>query len=359
MDWQKNNAEHKVSSISYFPQLQSGKRKLYLIGLFGGIPSMVWVWLRLGAGDPFIHYAYPFLMGNAALWAVGLLWKRIPLHWIEYWMQTFIAVFFFAKYVYFLFLHPDLQAGWREIEAVFWVISMIYIIGYILADHHFALRLSIVYSALTLMLGFLRFWSQDTSLLLELVRLETRVLAISFLTFFLAKIKDDLANSQRERDVMEELANTDYLTRLPNRRSFAGILARRMKFKKPFALLLIDIDHFKQINDTYGHESGDVVLSRVGHAIRAHQRPGDSVARWGGEEFVVLMEEAEREHALLAAERLRIVIESLCPQDIPVTVSIGGTLRLADDTLESLFQRADSLLYAAKAQGRNCVVWSE
>ncbi|MEZ0396633.1 MAG: GGDEF domain-containing protein [Anaerolineales bacterium] len=332
---------------------------MYLIALLAGIPAIVWVWLLKGATDPFIRYAYPFLMGAAALWLVGLRWKRVPLSWTEYCMQTSVALFFFAKYVYFLFFHPDIRAAWQEVEAVFWVISMIYIIGYILADHHFALRLSIAYSVLTTALGFLRLWNQDTALLLELVRLETRVVAISFLAFILAKVKDALASSQRERNVMEELANTDYLTRLPNRRSLTNSLTQRLKFKKPFALLLIDIDHFKRINDEHGHEIGDLVLSKIGHAIRAHQRPGDSVARWGGEEFVVLMEETEKERALLAAERLRLVIESLCPEDILVTISIGGTLRLAEDTLESLFQRADASLYAAKSHGRNGVVWSD
>lgn len=349
----------KASNPLAIPSFEERKRRFYLIALLIGIPSIFLVWLLQGEKSAFTHYGYPFLIILCLLWLGGLLWKRIPLSWIENFAETSIAVFFFLKYVYFLYFSSSLAAEWQEVEAIFWVTSMIYIIGYILANHHFALKLSVAHSLLTMALGMIRLWGQDTFLLLELVRLQTRVLAISFLTFILAKVKDDLAASQQEKDRIAEIARTDELTRLPNRRSFTELLEMRLQRQEGFALLLIDIDHFKRINDKHGHKSGDEVLARVGHALRLHQRPGDTVARWGGEEFVILLEESDRQNALCIAERLRAVIEALKPGDIFVTVSIGGTLYIRGDTVESIFQRADAMLYQAKAHGRNCVVWSQ
>lgn len=351
---QKRKENNSLAS----PIFERRKRQFFLLALLVGIPSISFVWTFQAGENEFIRYGYLLLILVAILGLIGLLWKRIPITWVEYLIQTSIVLFFSAKYLYFLYFSPNLAAEWQEIEATFWVISMMYIIGYLIADHHFALKLSIAYSLLTTLLGVVRLW-QDSFLLVELVRLQTRVMVISLLTFILAKVKDDLAISQREKAAMEEMAHTDELTRLPNRRSFTEMLEKRLQHPRIFALLLIDIDHFKRINDEYGHQNGDMVLARVGHALRLRQRPGDAVARWGGEEFVLLLEESDAQNARQVAERLRKAIEVLNPSNIPITISIGGTLCARGDTVESIFQRADRMLYLAKANGRNCVAWSE
>ncbi len=164
---------------------------------------------------------------------------------------------------------------------------------------------------------------------------------------------------------LEHLSLHDGLTGLLNRRAIEAMLARETqrleRFNQPFSILLIDIDHFKHVNDQLGHPAGDQVLMEVARRLQAEAREVDHVARYGGEEFCVLLPHTEHEGALQAAERLR---ESVCERpiawgtvNVPVTISMG--LVCADnpqETLQSLLRRADAALYQAKEGGRNMVV---
>jgi diguanylate cyclase (GGDEF)-like protein len=124
-----------------------------------------------------------------------------------------------------------------------------------------------------------------------------------------------------------------------------------------FSLLLLDVDHFKALNDKYGHPAGDVVLAAIGHTLRSAVRREDAVARYGGEEFAILLPNTTLEQAALVAEKVRESIGSFIVnhggKSISTTISGGLTAIHAGDTAESLVQRADAALYAAKASGRN------
>lgn len=159
----------------------------------------------------------------------------------------------------------------------------------------------------------------------------------------------------------QELANTDALTGLANRRyamveiDRAIMLAR--KHDTPVALIVFDLDHFKGVNDTYGHVAGDRVLAKVARLAQLLVPDGDLVARFGGEEFVVLLHKADRRTACEFAEQLRWTIESGSAVDDvpPVTASIGYAIFEPADTSLTLFARADAALYEAKSAGRNQV----
>ena len=157
-------------------------------------------------------------------------------------------------------------------------------------------------------------------------------------------------------------AQTDALTGLANRRLamevIDGALRDRSPNDAPLALVVFDIDHFKQVNDIHGHPAGDEVLRKVGAIARRHVRDGDLVARIGGEEFVWLLRQAEPRLVRLAAERLRRAIEaeSGCGPVPPVTVSMGLAYAQPGDVLDAFFARADAALYVAKHQGRNCLM---
>ena len=167
------------------------------------------------------------------------------------------------------------------------------------------------------------------------------------------------------REDAELLARTDELTGLSNRRHFAALLrrhlARAAHESGPVALLLIDIDHFKQINDAHGHFAGDVLLTQFAQRLAAAMRPGDVVARWGGEEFVALLRDSCDENVLLArADQIRVQLASqpfeVGDQSVEIRASIGavlsgGTVRTAADLLSA----ADQAMYAAKRGGRNRV----
>ena len=154
---------------------------------------------------------------------------------------------------------------------------------------------------------------------------------------------------------VRRLAGSDALTGLPNRRHFEESLerelARAVRTDQPVNLLMLDIDHFKQVNDTYGHQTGDAVLRAVGRRLSETVRVGDVVARYGGEEFAIVMPNAETEDAVDLANRVLRAVEQI---DIPVTASIGIAtyVRHAADGSE-LVEAADRALYQSKRAGRN------
>ncbi|HEX8616369.1 MAG TPA: GGDEF domain-containing protein [Thermoanaerobaculia bacterium] len=162
---------------------------------------------------------------------------------------------------------------------------------------------------------------------------------------------------------MRDMAMTDELTRLPNRRHLLAAageeLQRAEERGEPFSMLALDIDHFKRINDAYGHAAGDAVLQRVAHACRTALRPGDRIGRTGGEEFTVLLPSTTQDAAVTVAERLRAAVEALDCSDIDpavhITISIGVAELQRAESVVRLTARADAVLYRAKEQGRNRV----
>jgi len=160
------------------------------------------------------------------------------------------------------------------------------------------------------------------------------------------------------------LMTVDGLTQVHNKRFFGEALekefARSVRYRHPFTVVVFDIDHFKKVNDTYGHLAGDEVLRRIGHLVQAKVRTNDTVARIGGEEFAVLLPEVAREGGITLAEKLRAMIAdevfSHSGTTIPVTVSLGvASWHEGITDAESLLKAADAKLYEAKRSGRNRV----
>ncbi len=160
---------------------------------------------------------------------------------------------------------------------------------------------------------------------------------------------------------IEALATTDVLTDLPNRRGFnilAGqALQEAKRSQSPLHALLIDLDHFKQLNDTYGHLAGDEVLRAFARQLRSNLRKADIVCRWGGEEFILLLKDTDSSTAQQLAEKIRAQTEHnhypFAGVNLHISTSMGLTELRADDSLDSLLGRADKALYRAKASGRN------
>lgn len=179
-----------------------------------------------------------------------------------------------------------------------------------------------------------------------------------------AAIERDLTATKRLQQELTLMANTDPLTGLLNRRRFmdcAGAeFSRAQRYQRELSMVMLDIDHFKNINDTRGHLVGDQVIKAMARNMQTLLRTSDWPARWGGEEFAILMPETALDGATILAERLRAELATLvvATADGPLqfTVSAGVASRTEDDHhFMAVMERADAALYAAKHAGRNCV----
>jgi diguanylate cyclase (GGDEF)-like protein len=192
----------------------------------------------------------------------------------------------------------------------------------------------------------------------------TVVLALLLYQLLPEAVREWAKSQQRTRD-LEKLAAIDPLTGISNRRQFESLaraeLGRSQRYMRPLSLLMIDIDHFKQVNDRFGHEAGDRVLKFLANVLISAKRASDVVGRIGGEEFAILLPETSKEAALVIAERLRQLAQTCAPaiagEKLDVTISIGvAAASIRTSGMETLCRQADQALYEAKRSGRNRVV---
>ena len=164
----------------------------------------------------------------------------------------------------------------------------------------------------------------------------------------------------RQAQALQSQADRDTLTGLLNRRGFASqaetIRQQSLRFGQPFAILLLDVDNFKQVNDQWGHATGDRLLRQVAGLLSLCTRKADLLGRWGGEEFIVLLPHTSLDHARTAAEKMRALVSAQAFEHGAVTISLGVALHAGADTLEATINRADHAMYRAKEAGKNQVV---
>ena len=162
---------------------------------------------------------------------------------------------------------------------------------------------------------------------------------------------------------MAQLAMTDPLTRLANRRRMRDLLdGERVRFQRkhaPFAVVIADVDDFKRINDERGHDCGDLVLVTIAQVLKEALRAQDSVGRWGGEEFLILLPDTDLDGAAVVAEKLRAAVEKASlafdGQSLKVTMTFGIATHAGTASVDDCVRRADEALYAGKSLGKNCV----
>ena len=179
-----------------------------------------------------------------------------------------------------------------------------------------------------------------------------------------AKLQQQREALAQALEVNRELATRDELTGLLNRRAMLDLMAlehrRSLRSGRPMLLAQLDIDHFKPINDQHGHATGDRALQAFAGTVRASVRDTDVLARWGGEEFVLMLTDTSADHARKLLERIRQAVQALeiahSAGSLQLTVSIGLAQHLPGETVEHTLERADQALYRAKALGRNRVV---
>jgi diguanylate cyclase (GGDEF)-like protein len=234
-------------------------------------------------------------------------------------------------------LRPETVELWGRVQVVSIMMLFSMIIMFLLQKHN-RIRLRL----------------QKYRLELEnIVELRTRELCIKN-----SMLEDEIQQRQKAEEELVELANIDALTSIANRRKFDEVLQYEMgrdkRYHNKLSLIFCDLDHFKHVNDTHGHKIGDEILKEFTQLISANIRNTDIFARWGGEEFVLLLPDTNIETATLTAEKLLIEIERHAfPYIGCMTASFGVTELVEDDTETSFIKRADDALYMAKDRGRN------
>ncbi|MGN0667036.1 MAG: GGDEF domain-containing protein [Huintestinicola sp.] len=185
-------------------------------------------------------------------------------------------------------------------------------------------------------------------------------LQIAFSIMFTVEIRTSHSVLSERNAELNQMANIDALTGLLNRRSMAVCLEKAVNGGKPFSVIMCDIDDFKHVNDTYGHDCGDLVLKSIADVIKGGLRDFDCVCRWGGEEILILTGNTELPGAANVAERIRDRVESMAieheGQIISVTMTLGVAEYAADVPIDEIIAIADERLYKGKKSGKNCVV---
>jgi len=176
---------------------------------------------------------------------------------------------------------------------------------------------------------------------------------------FYVSVGNDITELVKKSNEYKELAHRDSLTQIANRLEFDTVIGRKLAFENSsrnlFSIIMFDIDDFKCVNDNYGHDKGDIVLKELSNITKKELRHNDLFARWGGEEFVILIDD-NLQNTQKIAEKVRIAVEKkFVVESRRVTISLGVTELHKDDTYDTLFKRVDNALYKSKQSGKNRV----
>ena len=342
-------------------------RRVVLLMFGAGVLSVLAIWhmeVADGTIDPFNRFGYPtmvliFSASFAALWR----YPRTLIHvrWIGFLCITLVLMVDLWGQMH---VAAPLLGNYNALTLLNWL-PLCYAIAFFMLGTRQALcaaaAILTFFAACALMRGgaHTAYAAQDRSLMVNTL-ISHAVLVVCLTGMLWLKYVVAVQGEQASR--LNLLAATDPLTGLANRRLTLQLLdqlALDCRLDVAPVVMLCDLDHFKHINDGWGHAMGDQVLVAVANALRASTRDADTVARWGGEEFLIVLPVTRDLDATELAERLRARVEGLqvadrhqCP--VPVTLSIGIAPLAAGETGSSWLKRADEALYRAKSDGRNC-----
>ncbi|WP_353512873.1 GGDEF domain-containing protein [Thermus sp. LT1-2-5] len=301
--------------------------------------------------DPVDRVFLPLLALGFALLTAALWLRPRSASWVLPSAHALVASYLLATLAYQLLFRPN-PMGLSP--AAFWV-PFVYFSGFLFFHTRQAVRLALLYLLTLFLLSLLgafrgHYHPEHVNALAQFFGAN---LAYVGLLYMLVRIKEGYLEAQLD-------AYTDFLTGLRNRRYLELVLERELfrvqRYGRPLSLITLDLDGFKGVNDTFGHEAGDRVLKALAECLERHIRQSDRAVRLGGEEFAVLLPETELPQALALAERLRQAVALLKVPPVPqLSASFGVAQAAPTDSPLSLLKRADEALYRAKRKGKNRV----
>ena len=352
--------------------VRSGHGSQRLIWLIAGIGCVLGA-ILLYAGRPFLPRMFTIVLANEAVLLAFVLFHQCVAAILESSRRYLGASMMLLGAQLILYLHftytvPDLRAR-IIIRSVALSIQGAFTVSILVRDRarmlRHARRLVLGTSAAFLLLEASRIaataiWPPAYSTT-QLDPVQALYTSLGFALGLAEAVAIIWLGMAAQRDRLQIMATTDSLSGLMNRRAFDQVLKRELAYaerrNEPVALLMIDIDHFKEINDMFGHQMGDEVIRRISRLLSINTRTMDAVARYGGEEFAMILRGMQSAQAQSIAERLRTQIEAMAglPDPLRVTASIGITVACPGDTVASVLKRSDRALYASKHTGRNRV----
>jgi diguanylate cyclase (GGDEF)-like protein len=344
------------------------KRPTYLAASVLGLPVIVLVMLARWSSEPALQVAYPLLLAIVAAVAIGLATDRLSVATAERIVLVTVPALWLARLGVLLYGGGPLDEARAVItESIGPGLIVIVVIAYLAMDARTGLQVSLTLSALFGAVVVPRAVAAigtagDGAAVLAMVRMVVWVGVISLLTYVLAHLKEQLAEQRERAAGLDLLASTDPVTGIANRRQAALVLEERLaeadRYGRPLSVVLLDLDGFKAVNDTAGHAAGDRALRSVVQALATDLRQGDVLARWGGDELLVIAPETGLEEIERSADRWRrrVLELGIATGDEVLTVSAGVTTRREGDTVDTIVQRADTAMYRAKSDGRDRTV---
>lgn len=303
--------------------------------------------------------------------------NKVSLPILLIWLLVFLTVVIFRRnitlmeYITFIFLclfhlgkfhfaiNGGLGDGANDLdEYTFWI-PLLFVFIFLIYRRKKGLLYSLIVYFLTVIVGVFYLFPAFPSHFHELdtiTQFYLSSLAYIIALFFLTQ----LIEAYSEKETFQNMAYTDYLTQIPNRRKIEDVieleLVRARKSKKPLSIILFDIDSFKVVNDKFGHDKGDIILRELANRVKENLKKNIYFGRWGGEEFLIVAPNQNKQQAMELANQLRTTIEnSTFPFVDKITLSLGATeLNKSDDSC-TLFSRADKALYISKNSGKNQV----
>jgi diguanylate cyclase (GGDEF)-like protein len=346
--------------------IEAAKRKVFLIGTPVGVLSILVVW-AIDLKQNTITTANIFILPVLAVLFLSLTvlyWQHIiPLQGFELTVYGLVLVYglsqFAATIMTMTFLNTSLSP-----TVIIWL-PFVYILSFLILRKNRALQFSALFFLATLILGiasFIHFLAAgqafpNITLLIQIYFSGGFYIAVLYLV---SHIKELYFSEHGLANDMSKLAMIDSLTQVDNRRLLTQLLReevnRALRHNLPLSVILFDLDQFKTINDSFGHNAGDVVLQEVAGVLRQATRTSDPFGRWGGDEFLVVATNTDGKQAVELAYRLRETMENCAFSAVgKVTASFGITTYQNGDSPETLIRRADMGLYKAKSGGRNRV----
>ncbi len=342
--------------------LERVKRRAYLSACLLGIPIDAAGYVI--ATDRAISTAY-LVTALSLIVVAALTVSPIALHRAELIGFVLITTTFLWRAGVVVFSTASLGIEFAELITTVVMLCVVYLLAFLFYPRRLALGLSIGVLSLTAVIISAGLAATAISELphrgMPLYKAFTMQAVFVALLYILAVTKEQMSASQARAQALAEIATTDALTGAHNRRHLTAVLEQHVadaqRTQRAVSVLLFDLDRFKRINDTYGHDAGDEVLRGFVSRISGVLRDADTFGRWGGEEFLVVAPGADAAAAATLAERCRVALRTLLlPSGDAVTVSVGVATRGADDRWDALVRAADHALYEAKERGRDRVV---